>query len=181
MLKHSHAYREASCIGRCMWKPMSTGLRNTTAYTAWVTDFNKKIKEGQVDFGVAVLDINNLKKANDEYGHKSGDELILTASKVISGVFKRSPVFRIGGDEFVVILQNNDFENRESLFEQFKSNCANTFIEEGNVKIPIRIAWGFAKFDSSVDTNFTDVFKRADDAMYENKRKTKEINKFDNE
>jgi GGDEF domain-containing protein len=51
--------------------------------------------------------------------------------------------------------------------------CAGTFIEDGDVKIPISIACGFACFESSKDMSFTDVFNRADDAMYENKRKTK--------
>ena len=158
-----------------------TSLRNTTAYTAWVEKFEKEIEGNVSEYGIVVLDLNDLKKTNDKYGHAVGNKLIVTSAKIISVVFKRSPVFRIGGDEFVVILQNNDFENRESLFEQFKSECENTFVEEENVKIPIRIAWGFAKFDSSVDANFTDVFKRADDAMYENKRKTKEFSKYDNE
>ena len=94
-------------------------------------------------------------------------------ANILKEVFNRR-IFRIGGDEFVVILQNNDFENRERLFIQFESDCANTFVKEGDMKIPVRIAWGFAKFDSSKDMNFADVFKRADDAMYENKRKAKQ-------
>ena len=73
----------------------------------------------------------------------------------------------------MVVLQNSDWENYEKLLEQFDLACANTFVEEDNVKIPIRIASGFARFDSSVDLQFAHVFKRADDAMYENKRKTK--------
>ena len=151
-----------------------TGLRNTTAYTAWVADFNKKIKEGQVDFGVAVLDINDLKKANDVYGHKAGDELIMTAAKIISNVFKRSPVFRIGGDEFVVILQNGDLDNREELFSEFYSICEMAFANE-KTKIPLRVALGFTKFDPICDLCFEDAFKRADDVMYENERKEKAI------
>ena len=55
---------------------------------------------------------------------------------------------------------------------QFDFNCANTFIND-DMKIPLKIAIGFARFDSSKDLCFADVFKRADDAMYENKRKIK--------
>ena len=150
-----------------------TSLRNTTAYAAWVDKFEKEMGGETPEYGIVVLDLNDLKKTNDKYGHEVGNKLIVTAAKIISVVFKRSPVFRIGGDEFVAILQNNDFENRDSLFVQFETDCANTFVEEGDVKIPVRIAWGFAKFDANKDMNFTDVFKRADDAMYENKRKAK--------
>ena len=154
-------------------KDSLTSLRNTTAYTAWVTKFEKEMEGKTPEYGVVVFDLNYLKMANDKYGHEVGNKLIITSAKIISEVFKRSPVFRIGGDEFVAILQNNDFENRENLFVQFDSDCASTFVEVDDAKIPIRIAYGFASFDSNEDMNFTDVFKRADDAMYENKRKTK--------
>ena len=153
-----------------------TSLRNTTAYTAWVAKFEKEMEGKIPEYGIVVFDLNNLKITNDKYGHEVGNKLIVTSAKIISEVFKRSPVFRIGGDEFVVILQNNDYENRESLFMQFDSECASTFIKEGDVKIPIHIACGVAYFDSSKDMNFAEVFKRADDAMYENKRKTKLAN-----
>ena len=149
-----------------------TGLRNTTSYTSWAAEFNKGIENKQVDLGMVVLDLNNLKETNDEYGHGVGDELIVTAAKVISEVFQRSPIFRIGGDEFLVVLENENLENREKLFKQFEFKCANTLIN-GNVNIPVSIAFGFAKFDPAKDMCLKDVFKRADDAMYENKRKAK--------
>jgi diguanylate cyclase (GGDEF)-like protein len=119
-----------------------------------------------------MLDLNNLKETNDTYGHEVGDELIKTSAGIISEVFKRSPVFRIGGDEFLVVLQNKDFENREELFELLDSRCRSTFVSE-NAQIPIGIAMGFARFEPGRDLRFADVFKRADNAMYENKRNAK--------
>ncbi len=95
-----------------------------------------------------------------------GDQLIVTAAKTIADVFKRSPVFRIGGDEFLAILRHKDLEMREALFAQLDSTCAKTFVGE----IPLSIARGFARFDPKQDANFHDVFKRADHAMYQNKR-----------
>ena len=148
-----------------------TGLRNTTSYTAWVAEFDKKIENGQVDFGVVMLDLNDLKKTNDEYGHEIGNELIITSAKLISEVFKRSPVFRIGGDEFLVVLQNKDLENREELFELLDFRCQNTFIAD--TQDSIKIAIGFSRFEHGKDLQFADVFKRADNAMYENKRRMK--------
>lgn len=145
-----------------------TGLRNTTSYAAWVDKFDKEIESKNADFGVIVFDLNELKETNDKYGHAVGDKLISTAAKIISEVFKRSPVFRIGGDEFLVVLQNSDLENMDNLFSKLDFKCANTFIEEA--KIPISIARGFARYNSGEDLRFADVFKRADDIMYENKR-----------
>ena len=149
-----------------------TGLRNTTSYKRWVAEFDKEIANKTANFGIAVFDLNQLKKTNDTYGHDVGDKFITTAAKVISDVFKRSPVFRIGGDEFLAILRHRDLEDCENLFAQFDLECAKTFIEEMG-EIPISIARGFARFEPEQDLRFNDVFKRADNAMYENKRKNK--------
>ena len=149
-----------------------TGLRNTTAYKRWVEEFDKDIEKKTAKFGIVVFDLNQLKQTNDNYGHDIGDKLIATAAKVISDVFKRSPVFRIGGDEFLVILRHRDLEDCEKLFVQLDLECAKARIEEKE-EIPISIARGFALFESDKDFCFNDVFKRADNAMYENKRKIK--------
>ena len=150
-----------------------TGLRNATSYKSWVSKIDKEIKTKNIDFGVVVFDLNQLKITNDTYGHEVGDKLIATAAKVISDVFKRSPVFRIGGDEFLAVLQNRDLENFKELFIQLDATCENTFIEE-NSNSHISLARGFARFEPNHDSQFNDVFKRADKAMYENKRKIKE-------
>lgn len=150
-----------------------TGLRNTTSYQNWAKDFDSALEIENVNFGVVVFDLNFLKETNDTYGHDAGDKLIATSAKLIADVFKRSPVFRIGGDEFMAVLQYRDLENCEELLKQLDTICANTFIQEtGNA--PISIASGFAIFDREQDKSLSDVFKRADKAMYENKRKNKE-------
>ena len=151
-----------------------TGLRNTTSYKRWVAEFDKEIENKIANFGVVVFDLNQLKKTNDTYGHDVGDKLIVTAAKVISDVFKMSPVFRIGGDEFLAILRHRDLEDCEKLFVQFDLECAKTRIEEKG-EMPISIARGFAMFEPDKDLCFNDVFKRADNAMYENKRKNKKV------
>lgn len=149
-----------------------TGLRNTTSYKRWVEEFDKEIANKTANFGVVVFDLNQLKETNDTYGHDAGDKLIATAAKVISDIFKRSPVFRIGGDEFLAVLQHRDLKDCEKLFAQLDLECAKARIEE-KVEIPISIARGFAVFDLEKDLRFNDVFRRADNAMYENKRKIK--------
>ena len=148
-----------------------TGLRNTTSYSAWISQFDEKIANGEVDFGVVMLDLNDLKRTNDEYGHNMGDKLIIETASIISEVFGESPVFRIGGDEFLVVLQNEALEKHEELFEFLNSKCQNASISD--MKYPIGIAIGFSRFERGKDTQFSDVFKRADRSMYENKRLAK--------
>ena len=151
-----------------------TGLRNTTAYKAWVTEFDKEIQSKQMDFGVIVLDVNCLKETNDRYGHDAGNKLIVTASRIISNTFKRSPVFRIGGDEFLVILQNSDLQNCEELIAKFDSECANISVQTDEADVAVSVAKGLAMYVPGRDSQFVDVFNRADNAMYENKRGMKE-------
>jgi diguanylate cyclase (GGDEF)-like protein len=165
-LQHLLAYRDAL-----------TGLRNAASYKEWSADFNKKIEDenDNLYFGVAVLDINDLKKTNDSYGHNVGDKLIKASAHLIADTFKRSPVFRIGGDEFVVILQGRDLEDYDSLVAAFEEECENTYVEaeEENIKFNVSIAKGFSEFNVAVDHQISDVFKRADTAMYIDKKNTK--------
>ena len=82
-----------------------TRVKNRTAYELAVAKYDHKIKNSTIDeLGLAVFDINNLKMINDNLGHELGDEYIKNCCKLICTVFKHSPVFRIGGDEFVAIV-----------------------------------------------------------------------------
>ena len=161
-LQHLLAYRD-----------VLTGLRNVTSYHTWVADFDKQIEEQEACFGVIVLDINYLKEVNDQYGHDIGNKLIVAVGKIIGETFYRSPVFRVGGDEFVVVLQNKDLAECDQLMERFDFECANEFLEINEKKVSISIARGFAEYNADSDNNFADVFKRADEAMYRNKRAMK--------
>ena len=152
-----------------------TGLRNTNSYKVWLDEFEREIEKGNLDFGVIVLDLNYLKETNDSYGHDIGNQLIVKAAGIVSGTFKRSPVFRIGGDEFLVVLQNRDLDEVEGLLEKFDDECLNESISAEGENIPISIAKGFARYHADKDLKFLDVFNRADDAMYENKRKIKGV------
>ena len=153
-----------------------TGLRNATSYTKWVADFDEKLISDQAVFGVAMLDLNYLKETHDTYGHEAGNKLIVTAARIISDTFKHSPVFRIGGDEFLVILQNRDLEDREELFVQLDHSCSDTVAEAEGARITASIAKGFALYDPSSDHCFADVFHRADEQMYADKKRMKAEN-----
>ena len=171
MATHLHE-REKKLRFSANWDSL-TGLRNTTSYKSFVAELEKEIESKTANFGVVVFDLNQLKETNDTYGHDAGNKLIVAAAKVISDVFKRSPVFRIGGDEFLAVLRNRDLEACEKLFAQLDLEGAKTYIDDKK-EISVSIARGFARFDPDRDLHFNDVFKRADNAMYENKRRNKE-------
>lgn len=147
-----------------------TGVKSKNAYVEKEKELNRNIENGSADeFAVVLCDVNGLKYVNDTFGHKAGDEYIKSASRMVCELFQHSPVFRIGGDEFVVILSGLDFERREEILEELNRRSVSN-IEEGEVVI----AAGCARYESGKDRNVHDIFERADSLMYENKRELKD-------
>ncbi|MBR5479474.1 MAG: diguanylate cyclase [Clostridia bacterium] len=161
---------------RIAFRDPLTKLRNRASYEAWIERFDEEIELQEFDFGVVVLDINGLKETNDFFGHEVGNKLIFAAAQIISEVFKRSPIFRIGGDEFVVALTGADLQEYKTLARELANRCESEFIKADGKRIPVSIAKGVAFFDGATDNAFRDVFKRADEKMYIDKRRIKEGN-----
>ena len=144
-----------------------TGIKNKHAYLTAEAWLNQQIAEhNQAPFAIVMLDVNDLKKVNDTAGHQAGDQYLRDACKIVCNTFKRSPVFRVGGDEFVVIAKGDDYEHIEELVE--KLNDCNVEAERTG---GIVIACGMAKYDN--DASVAHVLKRADHKMYKNKSKLK--------
>lgn len=151
-----------------------TGVKNSTAYAESVNEINKNIDSDNLKFGVLVADINNLKQTNDKFGHDAGNELIIHAAKILIDIFKESDIFRIGGDEFAVILKNKDYDEYRTLLEQMDEACSKAYITVYEKRIAISIARGAALFHAGEDSAYRDVFTKADQAMYMNKEKIKQ-------
>ena len=71
-------------------------------------------------FSVVVCDVNGLKHVNDTLGHKAGDEYICAACDMICEIYDHSPVYRLGGDEFTVVLSGHDYDIREELLQMLQ-------------------------------------------------------------
>lgn len=148
-----------------------TGIKNRNAFKEQAARIDEMIKNGaQPDpFGVVMCDVNDLKMINDTRGHSFGDEAIQRTSRMICNVYKHSPVYRVGGDEFAVVLNDIDYENRDELLGQLKDESdANARSRSGPT-----IACGMAVFEPGKDDSLNTVYKRADSLMYENKKEIK--------
>ena len=151
-----------------------THVKNTHAYNDKIADINSIIRNvGDIDLAIVLCDINDLKKENDIYGHDSGDEYIKNSAKIICDTYLHSPVYRIGGDEFAVILQGKDFAMAERLLIKLRNSSYTASLLPDSFSGKASLASGMAIFDPSIDTEFADVVKRADIAMYENKQSIK--------
>ncbi len=146
-----------------------TGVKNKQAYADAEDEMNRQIEKGELtDFAVAVFDLNGLKKINDTLGHQAGDEFIKRGCDSICRFFKHSPVYRVGGDEFVVIAQGYDFLNIDVIMDKFrKHNVRN------QRKNDVVVAAGMSRFAG--DAKVSTVFDRADYEMYKNKNELKKI------
>lgn len=148
-----------------------TGIKNAFAYHELEKTIQHSIDTGAeyVPFAIVVCDINDLKTINDTFGHKAGDEYICAASRLICNVFTHSPVFRIGGDEFVAFLSGNDYKERELLFQRLREQV---HINMKRKDAPV-LASGMAVYEPANDKSVAVVFKRADIIMYEEKSRLK--------
>ncbi|MBR5049900.1 MAG: EAL domain-containing protein [Desulfovibrio sp.] len=147
-----------------------TGVKTKHVFAGAEEQWNSRIASGErIAFAVVVCDVNGLKTVNDTLGHKAGDQLIKDAAALVCTIFKHSPVYRIGGDEFVAVLSGSDYDDRLDLIRILQEKVEQNVAAGGVV-----LASGMAEFDSW-DKCFADVFNRADQVMYENKKMLKSV------
>ena len=147
-----------------------TGVRNKHAYSETESYLNRRIRENDIDkLAVVVCDINGLKLINDTQGHAAGDKLIKDASALISEYFTHGMIYRIGGDEFVVILQEKGYDTMNEVITEI-----NRVIEENIEKKEVVISIGYSELKPE-DQLVHDVFERADQMMYKRKQQLKKM------
>ena len=142
-----------------------TGAYSKYAYAEMEDKIDKLIAAKLIkEFSVVVFDINGLKQVNDTLGHQAGDKYIKDCYKIITDIYKDNKIYRFGGDEFVVVLEEDDYDNRVELLEKFNSIIDNNLKED----LPV-VSTGMADFEYDKDNTYRAVFVRADKYMYERK------------
>ncbi len=167
----SHLKTYISDLNDLAYADALTSVHNKGAFDLYMKNLQTSVEsdDPKPQFAVCIFDCNGLKVVNDQNGHDKGDIYLKAASKTICEVFRRSPVFRIGGDEFAAVLLNHDFENRETLVQTFNEVCAKKSEAATEIWERVDIAFGMAVYDPNEDLMVDDVVRRADKLMYENK------------
>ncbi len=150
-----------------------TNLGNKRAYLEVEEKLNLMIKDKTAAFAVVMIDLNDLKVINDTLGHEKGDQAIINLSKMIQKVYAGSNAYRIGGDEFAVILEGEEISKMDELEEKFIKEVEKSIASKDKDEA-VSAAIGSAEFDQFNDMNVEDAFKRADRKMYECKKYMKE-------
>jgi len=158
---------KASIYEQLAYTDVATGLRNRSAYDIYIEELNDKW--GKTSVCLIVFDIDNLKINNDTFGHLVGDELINGVAQCIKETFiNYDRCYRIGGDEFAVLVNEDKQEVINSLLKTF-NNCVKQY-NHSHEHI-FSVSWGYAvaaKSNPQFD-NVYDLFNSADMNMYSNK------------
>lgn len=148
-----------------------TGAKNNRSYIEAEDDIDARMANNTInDFAVAVFDLNGLKIINDTKGHEAGDKYIVDAVNLIREYFPDCPLYRIGGDEFVLFMEGENCKNRNKMLEDF-----NRRIEENVKSGDVVIAVGMDKYRPEMDFSYLRLFDRADKRMYDRKLELKEM------
>lgn len=169
-----HIFKPLQAVENIAYRDELTGVRNKTAFAQHKKQLDANIKAGTASFVLAMVDVNYLKRVNDNYGHEKGDEYLRTCVDAICKVFGHDRVYRIGGDEYVAVLEDEHEPEVRYLRERFKHDM--TRMAE-DPELPawrkVSAAVGIAAYDPVRDESTDDVLKRADAAMYEEKKAMK--------
>ena len=161
-----------SYINNLAYSDKLTGIKNSTAYLQEVAFLKNDILQKTADFSIFVVDANGLKYINDNYGHEIGNELIIKVTQMIAEVFGEENVYRIGGDEFAVILMGVTEAECENYCKKFEE-----VVEHQKGKIWASASIGYAIYNKKMDSTYESVFNRADEDMYDQKVRMKAMGK----
>ena len=157
---------EYNNVQKIAYSDALTGLGNRAAY---LERLQECVKEHVPRLGIVYLDVNNLKKVNDVHGHEQGDILIRTAADVINesfGAYGRS--YRIGGDEFCVLIDTDAMEGYDRGADMFRKKI-DAVNKNGKYIFQLQIAHGFICCEADSIETVEDAVKTADERMYHNK------------
>ena len=168
------AQEEAIGMSRLAYQDALTHMKSKAAYDEKRAELEQAIVCGEARFALVMVDLNNLKKINDHWGHENGNRYLIGSSKIIGDVFRHSPVYRVGGDEFVAVLQGEDYDEREALMrqlaERFQAASERTEVQPWE---RYSAAYGLAEYSGAPEDSVEDVYRLADERMYECKKRMK--------
>ena len=146
---------------------MLTGLKNRNAFEVDLHNWDQF--EGKKDLAFLSFDLDRLKDVNDIYGHAKGDEYLILGSSIIGeALYGKYVLYRIGGDEFVAVIQNGKPEEVDGMFREIGVMAEQ---ESKNQGFEVSISSGYAFYDPEQDKKLADTLRRSDAWMYRNKRK----------
>ena len=176
MHEYQMANEKLGAVREIAYTDTLTSLRNKAAYDKKIKKYQEKLQAGMLDrFALAMVDINDLKYVNDHYGHKRGDDYIRGCCGILQNICRKSDLFRIGGDEIVILFENEDLDNYQKLCKEMEEAFDQSYNKDTDREWEkYSAAIGLALLEPG-DIKITDIVKRADREMYAAKAAFKKI------
>ena len=148
-----------------------TGSHNRRSFFKWLHERQKEYIEGGDDFAVVMMDMDDFKEINDNYGHEAGDRVLIRfANRIKNCRQKGEHLFRLGGDEFVMIIEHLNKEKLPEIQERLRKVVEEPMDIDG-IEMSVRISMGYATYSDSLDIDL--LMRQADMSMYEDKKRRK--------
>lgn len=146
---------------------LTTGVMNKECYLSTQKVMDDMVREGLADFSILLFNINELIEINKACGHEYGDMALKDAANVLSSVFGKDRVFRIGGGEFIVIVETTSKSDIQNGFSSVEFRMAKENVKEKPYKHQLSLSMGYAVFDPETDHEYMDVYRRAEEMRNE--------------
>lgn len=173
-----HAVRlgvQSEFVAQLAYRDGLTQIGNRTSFEEHLADLDKE-KEKMDSVAIVMFDVNDLKYVNDHMGHQYGDEMLVESARLIQAAFEAvgGDCFRIGGDEFAVLLSGDELQKRYEEGIHHFTDAVSQYNAVPKQPFRISIAHGFAVYSKETgDTRMKDIYQRADVEMYQNKKEIK--------
>ncbi|MBE7003159.1 MAG: diguanylate cyclase [Ruminococcaceae bacterium] len=140
----------------------ATGVMNKECYLSTQKVMDDMVREGLAEFSILIFNLNELIEINIACGHAYGDMAVKDTADVLSSVFGRDRVFRIGGGEFIVIAETTSKSDMQSALSSVELRVAKENVKEKPYKLHLSLSMGYAVLDPETDHEYMDVFRRAE-------------------
>ena len=167
--KMMRQHREAKELQTLSLTDELTGLYNRRRFLVLMDQYLKAANRVKKRFSLLYIDIDDMKRINDQYGHEEGDQTLIGFAIILKRTFRRSDIIaRIGGDEFVVLLESAG-EDVETLITRLHDHI-NDYNVAGSHRCELSISLGTARFDPECPVSINNLLSKADALMYAHKR-----------
>ena len=148
-----------------------TKLFNRRYFENTAEHYFESVKRNKTDLSLIMIDVDNFKQVNDNYGHKIGDLVLIELANILLNQSRKSDIVcRFGGEEFIILLPQTNLEGADFMAEKIRKYIEKSILSlDDSKQLKFTISLGVSQVNILVDKNIEDCIKRSDDALYEAK------------
>ena len=152
-----------------------TKLFNRRYFENTAEHYFESVKRNKTDLSLIMIDVDNFKQVNDNYGHKIGDLVLIELANILLNQSRKSDIVcRFGGEEFIILLPQTNLEGADFMAEKIRKYIEKSILSlDDSKQLKFTVSLGVSQVNISVDKNIEDCIKRSDDALYEAKNSGK--------